>query len=147
MEDPFKSQIGGEHYKNMAIQPFEYAMANQMNAGQFAVVKYVSRYLRKGGIEDLKKAKHFLDLMIALEERKGTQSNLSPASEDWKRTDDGVWFYKPHGKWLGTYDATVTSPYASAWSAEREVWVDVPTNLSDADASKKAIEEWHRNNS
>jgi hypothetical protein len=56
-------QIGGNHYKMMKIQPFHYAMANNFNAGQFGVLKYISRYKLKNGIEDLRKAKHFIELL------------------------------------------------------------------------------------
>jgi hypothetical protein len=56
-------QIGGNHYKQMKIQPFEYAMKNNLNAGQFGVLKYITRYKLKNGLEDLRKAKHFLELL------------------------------------------------------------------------------------
>ena len=48
-------------------QPIEYAMANELNACEFNVLKYLSRHRKKGGKEDLEKAKHMLDLLIALE--------------------------------------------------------------------------------
>lgn len=64
------TQIGGDHYKDMAIQPTEYAMANGLGFVEGAVVKYVSRWRKKGGIQDLKKARHFLDLLIEFEEAK-----------------------------------------------------------------------------
>lgn len=60
-------QVGGNHYKHMKIQPFEYAMANNLNAGQFGVLKYISRYKNKNGIEDLRKARHFLELLAEAE--------------------------------------------------------------------------------
>jgi hypothetical protein len=60
-------QIGGGHYKDMEIQPFEYTFKNKMNSGQTAVVKYISRYPFKGGKEDLLKARHTIDLMLELE--------------------------------------------------------------------------------
>ena len=63
-ESPSKTQVGGGHYKDMAIQPFHFAMANQFNAFQFAVVKYASRYLNKNGVQDLKKIMHFCELEI-----------------------------------------------------------------------------------
>lgn len=63
-ESPSKTQVGGSHYKEMAIQPFHFAMANQFNAFQFAVVKYASRYLNKNGVQDLKKIIHFCELEI-----------------------------------------------------------------------------------
>lgn len=60
----WESQIGGSHYKDYAIQPLEFALANNLDAAQHAVVKYVMRHKDKNGIEDLKKAKHYIDLMI-----------------------------------------------------------------------------------
>jgi hypothetical protein len=51
----------------MKIQPIEYAMANNFNAGQTLVLRYISRYKDKNGLEDLKKARHCLDLLIELE--------------------------------------------------------------------------------
>lgn len=62
-----KEQIGGDHYKTMKIQPMEYSMANELNACQHTIIKYVSRYKDKGGIADLHKARHTIDLLIELE--------------------------------------------------------------------------------
>jgi hypothetical protein len=60
-------QVGGEHYKNMAIGPLEYALANDLGICEHAIIKYVSRWRDKGGIEDLRKARHYIDLMIERE--------------------------------------------------------------------------------
>lgn len=60
-------QEGGGHYKAMAIQPFEYIHANGIGFAEGCVIKYVSRWRAKGGVEDLKKARHFLDLLIEAE--------------------------------------------------------------------------------
>lgn len=65
--DPLKSQIGGGHYKEYAIQPIEYAMANGLNYCQANAVKYITRYKDKGGREDLEKAIHNLQILIELE--------------------------------------------------------------------------------
>jgi hypothetical protein len=65
-----ETQIGGNHYNSMKIQPIEYTMANEMNPLQHTVIKYVSRYKNKNGIEDLKKAIHSLELLIQFEEAK-----------------------------------------------------------------------------
>jgi hypothetical protein len=54
----------------MKIQPIEYTMKNEMNPLQHTVIKYVSRYKNKNGIEDLKKAIHSLELLIQFEEGK-----------------------------------------------------------------------------
>lgn len=63
-------QVGGDHYKTQAIQPVEYIHANGLGYVEGCVVKYVTRWKRKGGAEDLKKAKHFLELLIELETRR-----------------------------------------------------------------------------
>lgn len=65
-----KTQVGGDHYKGMAIQPMEYSMANGLDACQHTIVKYVSRFREKGGIQDLEKARHVLDMLIELEQKK-----------------------------------------------------------------------------
>ena len=52
------TQIGGSHYKNMPIQPMQYSMANELDACQHTIIKYVSRFRDKNGIQDLIKAKH-----------------------------------------------------------------------------------------
>ena len=63
-------QEGGDHYKTKAIQPVEYCMANGIGFMEGCVIKYVSRWKDKGGIQDLKKARHFLDMLIEYEEMK-----------------------------------------------------------------------------
>lgn len=61
------SQVGGSHYKDMLIQPLEYIIANKLSFCEGNVVKYVSRWKNKNGIEDLRKARHFLDMLIEQE--------------------------------------------------------------------------------
>ena len=71
--DVWQTQVGGSHYKDMAIQPMQYSMANGLDPLQHTVVKYVSRFREKNGIEDLRKAKQTLDLLIAWETENATQ--------------------------------------------------------------------------
>ena len=61
------TQVGGGHYKDLAIQPVEYCMKNNLNYCQANIVKYATRYKDKNGLEDLKKIKHYVDLIIELE--------------------------------------------------------------------------------
>lgn len=69
-------QIGGRHYVSMPVQPW-LAMAAWMTHEQFAgylrgnVIKYVARCDAKGGLEDLKKAAHYLDKLIQTVEAHG----------------------------------------------------------------------------
>lgn len=63
-------QIGGDHYKEKIIQPWDFIAANQLGYFEGNIVKYVSRWQNKGGINDLKKARHYLDKLIELSETK-----------------------------------------------------------------------------
>lgn len=60
-------QVGGDHYKKYKIQPMEYSMANGLDACQHTAIKYITRFRDKGGIDDLEKAKHCIDLLIEFE--------------------------------------------------------------------------------
>lgn len=62
-----EKQEGGSHYKDKGIQPIVYIYANNMGFCDGNVVKYVTRYKEKNGIEDLKKAKHYIELLIEME--------------------------------------------------------------------------------
>ena len=64
-------QIGGDHYTTMGIQPMEFSMANGLDACQHTIIKYVTRFRSKGGIEDLRKARHVIDMLIEFEEKAG----------------------------------------------------------------------------
>lgn len=66
-KNPLDVQEGGGHYKSFPIQPVEFIHANSIPFIEGCVIKYVCRHQAKNGIEDLKKAKHFLDLLIELE--------------------------------------------------------------------------------
>jgi hypothetical protein len=57
-------QIGGSHYKNKGIQPIEYIMSNGLGFCEGNVIKYVSRWRDKNGLDDLLKAKHYLEFLI-----------------------------------------------------------------------------------
>lgn len=61
-------QEGGNHYVDLAIQPVEYIHANNLGFCEGNVVKYISRWKSKNGIADLYKAKHYIDLLIEMEE-------------------------------------------------------------------------------
>lgn len=65
-----KTQVGGDHYAKCAIQPIDYIMANGLDYLQGNVIKYVTRYKNKNGVEDLEKAAHYLRIMIEREKAK-----------------------------------------------------------------------------
>jgi hypothetical protein len=63
-------QAGGNHYCHGAVQCWDYITSNNIGYLEGNVIKYVSRWKDKGGILDLKKARHYLDKLIELEEAK-----------------------------------------------------------------------------
>lgn len=62
--DPDAKQIGGDHYKKMAIQPTEYIISNNLTFPEGCVIKYISRHKAKGGADDIRKAIHFCQLLL-----------------------------------------------------------------------------------
>lgn len=60
-------QVGGSHYKNFPIQPVDFCQRNQLNYCESAAIKYLCRHREKNGIEDLKKARHYIDLLMEIE--------------------------------------------------------------------------------
>ena len=64
-------QVGGDHYKKLKIQPMRYSMLNNLNACQHTAIKYITRYKDKGEWrENLEKAIHTIELLIAFEEER-----------------------------------------------------------------------------
>ena len=63
-KSPLSTQIGGDHYTTLAIQPMQYSMKNGLDPLQHTIIKYVTRFRDKAGIEDLEKAKHCIDMLI-----------------------------------------------------------------------------------
>jgi len=59
-----ESQVGGRHYADMPIQPSRFIHENRVGWCEGNVIKYVSRHAQKGGAEDLRKAKHYIDLLL-----------------------------------------------------------------------------------
>jgi hypothetical protein len=66
-------QVGGTHYKTLAIQPIEYIFANGIGFAEGNVIKYVTRWREKNGVADLEKAKHYIEMLIENESKR--QSN------------------------------------------------------------------------
>lgn len=60
-------QVSGTHYKKYKIQPTEYCQANKIPWCESNVIKYISRHKDKNGIEDLRKAKHYIELLAQLD--------------------------------------------------------------------------------
>lgn len=69
------SQVGGDHYRNFKIQPLEFILANNIPFCEGNIIKYLMR--KKGSrLEDLRKAKHYLDILIEQEENEGRDNSV-----------------------------------------------------------------------
>jgi hypothetical protein len=66
-DKPSNEQVGGSHYKDLAIQPAEYVHRNKLGYLEGAVVKYVTRHKQKAGAQDIRKAIHCLQLLLEYE--------------------------------------------------------------------------------
>ena len=60
----YDKQVGGNHYKDMAIQPSEFINKNRILFAEGNAIKYICRHINKGGKQDLEKAKHYIDMII-----------------------------------------------------------------------------------
>lgn len=74
-QNALDKQVDGGHYKDMPIQPVEYIYANALGYFEGNVIKYVSRWRKKNGIADLEKAKHYIELLIQLENRNARKTD------------------------------------------------------------------------
>jgi hypothetical protein len=60
----YKKQVGGSHYKKYKIQPVEFIIKNNIGFVEGNIIKYILRFKEKGGVQDLLKAKHYIELLI-----------------------------------------------------------------------------------
>ena len=63
-------QVGGDHYASKPIQPWDYITSNNMPFLEGNIVKYITRWRDKGGVQDLHKARHYLDKLLEIEQAK-----------------------------------------------------------------------------
>jgi hypothetical protein len=59
-----EKQVGGKHYLKYKIQPVEFIIKNNIGFVEGNIIKYVLRFKEKGGVQDLLKAKHYIELLI-----------------------------------------------------------------------------------
>lgn len=86
--NPITQEIGGSHYKGFAIEPIQFILANGLGFCEGNVVKYICRYKRKNGVEDLKKARHYIDFLIEREEHPETFEGRKDAFDCRKESEN-----------------------------------------------------------
>lgn len=97
------SQVGGSHYEDMAIQPWEIIERNNLDFWEGNIIKYVLRHRAKNGVEDLMKAQDYLSHLINLEVGK-LESAVPPAPSEpsdgldlIRKYRDSFIYYRPYG--------------------------------------------------
>ena len=60
----YKKQIGGSHYSRFAIQPSKFINDNKLLFAEGNAIKYICRHSSKGKEEDIKKAIHYLEMIL-----------------------------------------------------------------------------------
>ena len=59
-----EKQVGGKHYRNMKIQPAEFINENKLLFAEGNAIKYICRHTIKGKEEDVRKAIHYLEMIL-----------------------------------------------------------------------------------
>ena len=78
----YSKQIGGNHYMDMVMQPSEFINKNKLRFAEGNAIKYICRHAHKGEVQDLEKAKHYIDMII--ERDYGPQENWIDGYNKWK---------------------------------------------------------------
>ena len=78
----YNKQIGGRHYMDMVEQPSEFINKNKLQFAEGNAIKYICRHAHKGEVQDLEKAKHYIDMII--ERDYGPQENWVEGYNKWK---------------------------------------------------------------
>ena len=79
-----QQQVGGSHYKDMpdGFQPIQLAYKLNLSPAQFSILKYLFRYKRKNGAEDVQKIIHYAQ--IILEQEYGITSEIEYRQQPWE---------------------------------------------------------------
>ena len=79
----YNKQVGGFHYKDMVVQPSEFINKNKLLFAEGNAIKYICRHAHKGEVQDLEKAKHYIDMII--ERDYGPQESWIEGHNKWKK--------------------------------------------------------------
>jgi hypothetical protein len=81
----YNKQVGGSHYQDLKIQPSEFINQNNLLFAEGNAIKYIVRHSRKGGKQDLEKAKHYIDMIIERDYETETKESWSEGYKKWKK--------------------------------------------------------------
>ena len=78
----YNKQVGGRHYMDMIVQPSEFINKNKLQFAEGNAIKYICRHAHKGEVQDLEKAKHYIDMII--ERDYGSQESWIEGYNKWE---------------------------------------------------------------
>lgn len=127
-------QQGGSHYKTLTIQPVEYINANNLSFFQGNVVKYTTRYKDKKGAEDLKKAIHYLQMILEFEYDVITDVSYKESPKDSYVVADKTnplkpWVPDDSGEWKETSEEDFDTAKQTLSGRRLEVLADFERSL------------------
>ena len=79
----YDKQIGGSHYSRFNIQPSKFINDNKLLFAEGNAIKYICRHTHKGGKEDLKKAIHYIEMIIERDYSKTETKNPLDKKNYW----------------------------------------------------------------
>ena len=83
----YKKQIGGSHYKSMVVQPSEFINKNRLQFAEGSAIKYICRHSAKGKEEDIKKAIHYLEMILERDYSEKKES-WTECYKEWRKQND-----------------------------------------------------------
>jgi len=93
----YGKQIGGSHYMDMVMQPSEFINKNKLKFAEGNAIKYICRHASKGEVQDLEKAKHYIDMII--DRDYGTQHKPLPYGYTFKEKEEKESWVEGYNKW------------------------------------------------
>jgi len=113
-------QVGGNHYKDYAIQPAEFCQRNKIPFCEATAIKYLCRHRNKAGKQDLEKAKHFIDILIDLEYGEQKKA-VEPATEESSATEEPPELIVIVEEWVGPCGLSLEKGDIGTW-IEKDNW-------------------------
>ena len=115
MQNPNDVQVGGTHYKKFKIEVWDFITVNNIPYLEGNAIKYIARWRDKGGVQDLEKAKHYIDKLLENHKRECIE-HMSTKNPAW-----GSAVFNPNLGTLTTSDAgLVQGVYATLTPEERQ---------------------------
>lgn len=137
--ESLKTQPGGDHYRKMKIQPIEYIVANGIDFLAGNIIKYASRHSSKGGAADIRKIKHYCDLILEFVYGESPAGDAPSDPVEYRFPNGGV-LVDHNGRARHPADASgcvPPPPQAHMWHVSSVPWV--PPLHHNGDLTEDAI--------